>query len=97
MVLGVSPVFSRYHIPDWFSSWGGVLQLGPGSVGVESLDERVCVDRASFKLRAKGPETTMISLSTRLDSESVLAITRFQTAVSWHFHSLKDEVLKIEL
>jgi len=29
--------------------------------------------------------------------ESVMAITRFQTGVSWHFHSFKDVVLKIEL
>jgi len=29
--------------------------------------------------------------------ESVMAITRFQTGVSWHFRSFKDDVLKIEL
>jgi len=29
--------------------------------------------------------------------DTVIAITRFQTQVSWHFHSLKDQVLKIEL
>jgi len=29
--------------------------------------------------------------------ESIMAITRFQTGVSWHFHSFKDDVLKIEL
>jgi len=29
--------------------------------------------------------------------ESVMAITRFQTGVSWHFSSFKDDVLKIEL
>jgi len=29
--------------------------------------------------------------------ETVIAITRFQTRVSWHFRSLKDQVLKIEL
>jgi len=29
--------------------------------------------------------------------ESVIAITRFQTGVSWHFHSFKDCILKIEL
>ena len=40
-------------------------------------------------------ETSMNSLSTRL--ESILAITHFQTGVSWHFGSLKDKVLKIEL
>jgi len=27
----------------------------------------------------------------------VMASTQFQTGVSWHFHSLKDEVQKIEL
>ena len=26
-----------------------------------------------------------------------MAITRFETGVSWHFHSCKDDVLKIEL
>jgi len=29
--------------------------------------------------------------------ESIMAITRFQTGVSWHFRSFKDDVLKIEL
>jgi len=29
--------------------------------------------------------------------ETVIAITRFPTRVSWHFRSLKDQVLKIEL
>jgi len=29
--------------------------------------------------------------------ENVMAITRFQTGVSWHFGSLKNEDLKIEL
>jgi len=29
--------------------------------------------------------------------ESVMAITRFQTGVSWHFRFFKDKVLKIEL
>src|SRR6266404_5885212 len=30
------------------------------------------------------------------EPESVIAITCFQTGVSWHFRSLKDQVLKIE-
>jgi len=29
--------------------------------------------------------------------ESIMPITRFQTGVSWHFRSFKDDVLKIEL
>jgi len=29
--------------------------------------------------------------------ETVIAITRFQTRVSWHFRSLKDQLRKIEL
>ena len=29
--------------------------------------------------------------------KSIMAITGLQTRVSWHFGSLKDEVLKIEL
>jgi len=29
--------------------------------------------------------------------ETVIAITHFQTGLSWHFRSLKYEVLKIEL
>ena len=29
--------------------------------------------------------------------ESIMVITRFQTGVSWHFRSFKDDVLKIEL
>jgi len=37
--------------------------------------------------------------TTRHDARlvSIMAITRFQTGVSWHFHSFKDGVLKIEL
>jgi len=29
--------------------------------------------------------------------ESIMAITHFQTGVSWHFHSFKEDVLKREL
>jgi len=29
--------------------------------------------------------------------ESIMAITRFQTGVSWHVRLFKDDVLKIEL
>ena len=29
--------------------------------------------------------------------QSAMAITRFQTGVSWHFRSFNDKVLKIEL
>jgi len=29
--------------------------------------------------------------------ETVIAVTRFKTRVSWHFHSLNDQVLKIGL
>ena len=29
--------------------------------------------------------------------ETVIDITRFQSGVSWHFRSLKDQVLKIDL
>jgi len=39
----------------------------------------------------------MNSLPVSARLESVLAITRFQTGVSWHFGSLKEKVLKIEL
>ena len=39
----------------------------------------------------------MNSLPVTARLESVLAITPFQTGVSWHFGSLKDKVLKIEL
>jgi len=66
-----------------------VWQLGPGNVDVKCCDERV--HRVAFE--AKCRETTMNYA--RL--VSVMAITRFPTGLSWHFHSLKDEVLKIEL
>jgi len=39
----------------------------------------------------------MNSLPVSARLESVLAITRFETGVSWHCGSLKDQVLKIEL
>jgi len=29
--------------------------------------------------------------------ESVIGMTHFRTGVSWHFHSVKDQGLKIEL
>jgi len=29
--------------------------------------------------------------------DTLISITRFQTRVSWHFRSLKDQVMKIEL
>ena len=56
-----------------------------GLSGEEELEERSCV--AS---KAKGRETTT-------DLESVIGITRFQTGVSWHFGSLKDQAPKIDL
>ena len=42
-----------------------------------------------------------VASSLRLSAEklpgSVMAITRIQTGVSWHFRSFQDDVLKIEL
>jgi len=77
------------------SGCGGVLQLWLGSVNartrVEYGDEKSVSRRLQFE--AKCRETTRHYA--RL--ESIIAITRFQTGVSWHFRSLKDEVLKIEL
>ena len=54
-------------------------------------DENSVSHRAQFK--AKCQETTRHYA--RL--ESVMAMTRFQTGVSWHFRSFNDVVLKIEL
>jgi len=45
------------------------------------------------QFEAKCRETTRHY--TRL--ESIMAITRFQIGVSWHFRSFKDDVWKIEL
>jgi len=42
------------------------------------------------RLSAKKPQHLLVV-------ETIIAITRFQTRVSWHFRSLKDQVLKIEL
>jgi len=39
----------------------------------------------------------MNSLPVSARLESVLVVTRFPTGVSWHFGSLEDKVLKIEL
>ena len=58
---------------------------------VECCDEKSVSRRVQFE--AKCRETTRPYAR----YESVIAITRFQTGVCWHFHFLKDEVLKIEL
>ena len=67
----------------------------PGSVDVElaarGCDEKSLSRRIQFE--AKCRETTRHYA--RL--ESVMAITRFQMGVSWHFRSFKDVILKIEL
>jgi len=46
--------------------------------------KRVCCVASSLRISAENPPG------------SVMAITRFQGGVSWHFHSFKDDVLKIE-
>ena len=72
-----------------------MLKLLHRSVNVEpeagGCDENGVSRRVQFK--AKCPETS--GHYARL--ESVMAITLFQTGVSWHFRSFKDLVLKIEL
>jgi len=47
--------------------------------------KRVCHVASSLRLSAEKPPG------------SVIGITRFQTGVSWHFCSFKEDVLKIEL
>jgi len=76
---------------DWLSGCGGVLQLWPGSVDVVCGDaKRVSRD---VQFEAKWQETTRNYA--RL--ETIMAITSFQTGLSWQFRSFKDDVLKIEL
>jgi len=60
--------------------------VGMLSVGMKRVSRRV-------QFEAKCRETTRHYAS----PESIIAITRFQTEVSWHFRSFKDDVLKIEL
>ena len=43
------------------------------------------------RLSAERPQQRSV-----LETMTVIGITRFQSGVSWHFRSLKDEVLKIE-
>jgi len=62
-----------------------MLRLRPGVV-MKTVSRRI-------QFEAKCRDTTRHYA--RL--ESVMVITRFQTAVSWHFRSFKDSVLKIEL
>jgi len=50
-----------------------------------------------FASKAKCRETTTATGMHYARLKSVLAITHFQTGVSWHFHLFKDQVLKIEL
>jgi len=52
--------------------------------------KRVCCVASGLRLSAENPPGSMLDLS-------VMTITRFQTGVSWHFRSFKDDVLKIEL
>ena len=47
--------------------------------------------RVRFEAKCREPTRQYARL------ESVMAITRFQTGVNWHFRSFKDDVLKIEL
>jgi len=54
---------------------------------VEYCDEKSVSRRVQFEARVPRNHQAL---------ECVMAITRFQTGVSWHFRSLKDEVLKIE-
>ena len=70
-----------------------MLQLWPGSVDVEPecCDEKSVSCRVKFE--AKFRETTGHDAGV----ESVIAITPFQTGVSWHFCSFKDDILKIEV
>jgi len=63
---------------------------GPGVCMLSVVMKRVS-RRVQFE--AKSRETTRHYA--RL--ESIMAITHFQTGVSWHFRSFKDDVLKIEL
>jgi len=44
------------------------------------------------RLSAEKPQQHLV-----LVVQTVIGITHFQTGVSWHFHSRKDQVLKIEL
>ena len=44
------------------------------------------------RLSAEQPQQLLV-----LVVETFIGITHFQTGVSWHFRSLKDQVLKIEL
>jgi len=55
MELAASPVTSRYNIQDWFSGWGGVLQLVLMDVGVECIDEKVSVGRVVFRAKCREP------------------------------------------
>jgi len=65
-------------------SWGlGVWML---SVVMKRVSRRV-------QFEAKCRETTRHYAR----PESIMAITRFQTGVSWHFRLFKDDALKIEL
>jgi len=47
---------------------------------------------SSQRLSAEKPQQLLV-----LVVETVIGITGFQTGVSWHFRTLKDQVLKIEL
>ena len=63
-------------------AWVVEVQVEP-----EGGDEKRGMCRVAFEAMCR--ETTKHSAR----PESVLAITRFHTGVSWHFRSLKDKVL----
>jgi len=68
-----------------------VLQQWPGTVDIVCCDEKSVSRRVQFEAMCRETSRNYARL------ESVMAMTRFQTGVSWHFRSFKDDVVKIEL
>ena len=57
----------------------------------------ICCDEKSMSHRVQFEAKCRETTRNYARLESVMAITRFQTGVSCHFCSFKDDVLKIEL
>jgi len=66
------------------------LQGGPSGEEIEGEGKFWSQVALHQRLSAEKPQQGSVP-------ETVIAITRFHTGVSWHFRSLKDQVLKIEL
>jgi len=82
------------------SEWWSWRDL-PSNSGITRASRKTTLTRVSnflsFVMRRVRRVASSLRLSAQKPPGSVIAITCFQTGVSWHFSSFNDVVLKIEL